>query len=33
MKMILANGSAILELGLALEEGIDHVETEFRLIS
>lgn len=31
--MILANGSAILELGLASEEGIDHVEAEIRLIS
>jgi hypothetical protein len=28
-----ADGSAILELGLALDEGIDHVEAEIRLIS
>jgi hypothetical protein len=33
MEMILADGSAILELGLALDEGIDHVELEIRLIS
>lgn len=28
-----ADGSAILELGLASDEGIDHVEVEIRLIS
>ncbi len=31
--MILANGSAILELGLALDEGSGHVGLEIRLIS